>query len=60
MPGGKRIELCSAGDVAPGAAIKVEIDDLALAVFNVEGEYLRHRRYVHPRARIAVGGLHRG
>jgi nitrite reductase/ring-hydroxylating ferredoxin subunit len=39
MPGGKRIELCSTGDVVPGAAIKVEIDDLALAVFNVDGEF---------------------
>jgi nitrite reductase/ring-hydroxylating ferredoxin subunit len=39
MPGGKRIELFSTGDVAPGAAIKVEIDDLAFAVFNVDGEF---------------------
>jgi hypothetical protein len=28
----KRIELCSTDEVEPGAAIKVEIDDLALAV----------------------------
>jgi nitrite reductase/ring-hydroxylating ferredoxin subunit len=35
----KRIELCSTDDVAPGAALKVEIDDLALAVFNVGGEF---------------------
>jgi nitrite reductase/ring-hydroxylating ferredoxin subunit len=35
----KRLELCSADDVAPGAAIRVEIDDLALAVFNVGGEF---------------------
>jgi nitrite reductase/ring-hydroxylating ferredoxin subunit len=39
MADGKRIELCSTGDVAPGAAIKVEIDDLAFAVFNVDGEF---------------------
>jgi nitrite reductase/ring-hydroxylating ferredoxin subunit len=35
----KRLELCSAADVAPGAALKVEIEDLALAVFNVGGEF---------------------
>jgi nitrite reductase/ring-hydroxylating ferredoxin subunit len=35
----KRIELCSTEEVAPGAAIKVEVEDLALAVFNVDGEF---------------------
>jgi nitrite reductase/ring-hydroxylating ferredoxin subunit len=35
----KRLELCSTADVAPGAALKVEIDDLALAVFNVGGAF---------------------
>src|ERR1700752_5247887 len=39
MSGAKRIELCSTDDVAPGAALKVEIEDLTLAVFNVDGEY---------------------
>src|SRR6202035_884059 len=39
MSGGKRIELCSTDEVAPGAAIKVEIEDLALAVFNVGGQF---------------------
>jgi nitrite reductase/ring-hydroxylating ferredoxin subunit len=40
MSAAKRIELCSIDDVAPGAALKVEInDDLTLAVFNVEGEF---------------------
>src|ERR1700691_2895346 len=39
MSGGKRIELCKTGDVAPGTALKVEIDDLALAVFNIGGEF---------------------
>src|SRR5262249_25030221 len=34
-----RIDLCSAADVAPGAALKVETGALALAVFNVDGEY---------------------
>jgi nitrite reductase/ring-hydroxylating ferredoxin subunit len=35
----KRLELCSTADVAPGMALKVEIEDLALAVFNVGGEF---------------------
>ena len=35
----QRIDLCSAAEVSPGSAIKVETGDLALAVFNVEGEF---------------------
>ncbi len=35
----KRIDLCSTGDVAPGSALKVEIDDLVLAVFNIDGAF---------------------
>lgn len=34
-----KIELCSVGEVAPGAALKVEHGDLTLAVFNVDGEF---------------------
>jgi len=34
-----RLDLCATSEVAPGAAIKVEIGDLALAVFNVDGEF---------------------
>ena len=34
-----RLDLCSADEVAPGNAIKVETGDLALAVYNVDGEY---------------------
>jgi len=34
-----RIQLCSTSDVAPGAALRVERDDLVLAVFNVGGEF---------------------
>jgi nitrite reductase/ring-hydroxylating ferredoxin subunit len=34
-----RIELCNATDVEMGAALRVERDDLTLAVFNVEGEF---------------------
>ena len=35
----EKVELCSTGDVAEGAALKVETHGLVLAVFNVEGEY---------------------
>ena len=34
-----RIKLCRADEVAPGTALKVEADDLELAVFNVDGEF---------------------
>ncbi len=35
----ERLDLCSTSDVAPGAALKVEMGDLVLAVFNVDGEF---------------------
>jgi nitrite reductase/ring-hydroxylating ferredoxin subunit len=35
----QRIDLCSAADVTPGNALKVENGDLVLAVFNVDGAY---------------------
>ena len=35
----KRLELCNADEVAPGSALRVEIGDLALAVFNVGGAF---------------------
>jgi nitrite reductase/ring-hydroxylating ferredoxin subunit len=38
-PAAKRLDLCATGDVAPGAALKVEVEDLALAVFNLDGEF---------------------
>ena len=34
-----RIKLCSADEVAVGAALKVETGDLVLAVFNVDGQF---------------------
>lgn len=34
-----RIELCSTEEVAVGSAIKVETGDLALAVYNLNGEF---------------------
>jgi nitrite reductase/ring-hydroxylating ferredoxin subunit len=35
----KRIDLCSADEVAPGNALKVEAEGLVLAVFNVDGAF---------------------
>ena len=34
-----RIDLCSAAEVAPGTALKVETGGLALAVFNIDGAF---------------------
>jgi nitrite reductase/ring-hydroxylating ferredoxin subunit len=34
-----RIDLCSAAEIAPGNALKVETAGLSLAVFNVDGEF---------------------
>ena len=35
----QRIDLCSASEVAPGNALKVETGGLVLAVFNIDGEF---------------------
>jgi nitrite reductase/ring-hydroxylating ferredoxin subunit len=35
----ERLDLCSTSDVAPGSALKVEMGDLILAVFNVDGAF---------------------
>jgi nitrite reductase/ring-hydroxylating ferredoxin subunit len=34
-----RIDLCSTGDVEPGVPLRVENAGLALAVFNLDGEF---------------------
>lgn len=34
-----RVKLCRADEIAAGTAIKVEHDDLVLAVYNVDGEF---------------------
>src|SRR4051794_30659018 len=34
-----RIDLCSTGEVAPGTPLRVEAEGLALAVFNLDGEF---------------------
>ena len=36
---GEKIEVCKTGDVDEGSAIKVEKNDLSLAVFNLNGAY---------------------
>ena len=35
----EKVELCATGEVAEGAALKVETNGLTLAVFNVDGEF---------------------
>ena len=35
----QRIDLCATAEVSPGNALKVEAGELALAVFNVDGEF---------------------
>ena len=39
MSASRRIDLCSTAEIAPGAALRVETEDLTLAVFNVDGEF---------------------
>lgn len=34
-----RLELCTADEIAPGSALKVETAGLIVAVFNVDGDY---------------------
>ena len=52
----KRIELCSTADVAPGNVIKVEKDDLVLAVYNLDGEfYALKNSCPHQAARVCLG-----
>jgi nitrite reductase/ring-hydroxylating ferredoxin subunit len=35
----RRIDLCSAAEIAPGNTLRVEAEGLTLAVFNVAGEF---------------------
>jgi nitrite reductase/ring-hydroxylating ferredoxin subunit len=39
MSAPRRIDVCSAAEIAPGTALRVEAEDLTLAVFNIDGEY---------------------
>lgn len=50
--------LCSTDDVEPGSAILVEIDDLELAVYNVDGEfYVTDDRCTHGPGSLSEGYL---
>jgi len=50
--------LCSIGDVSPGSVLLVEIDDLALAVYNAEGEfYVTDDRCTHGPGSLSEGYL---
>ncbi|AFP30248.1 non-heme iron oxygenase ferredoxin subunit [Marinobacter sp. BSs20148] len=50
--------LCSIGDVGPGSVLLVEIDDLELAVYNVEGEfYVTDDRCTHGPGSLSEGYL---
>lgn len=53
-----RIRLCKTGDVPPGSALKVETDDLELAVFNVDGTfYVTDDRCTHGPGSLSEGDL---
>lgn len=54
----KPTRLCSTDDVEPGSAILVEIDDLELAVYNVDGEfYVTDDRCTHGPGSLSEGYL---
>ena len=54
-----RILLCRADAVAPGHALKVEHGDLALAVYNVDGEfYVTDDACTHGPGSLAEGELY--
>ena len=58
MSGAKRIDLCATGDVADGAVIRVEKDDLTLAVYHVEGAfYVTDDHCTHGPGSLADGYL---
>lgn len=50
--------LCSTDDVEPGSALLVEIDDLELAVYNVDGRfYVTDDRCTHGPGSLSEGYL---
>lgn len=54
----KPARLCSTGDVEPGSALLVEVDDLELAVYNVDGEfYVTDDRCTHGPGSLSEGYL---
>ena len=50
------VKVATRGELPPGGKKLVEIDGRAIAVFNVDGALLRHRRRLHPRRRSACRG----
>ena len=54
----KPTRLCSTDDIEPGSAILVEIDDLELAVYNVDGQfYVTDDRCTHGPGSLSEGYL---
>jgi len=52
----EKVELCSADEVAEGAALKVEAHGLTLAVFNVDGKhYVTDDRCTHGPGSLSEG-----
>jgi nitrite reductase/ring-hydroxylating ferredoxin subunit len=52
------IILCKTSDVAPGSVIRVEHDELGLAVYNIEGVfYATDDRCTHGLSSLAEGAL---
>src|SRR5262245_43684307 len=51
-----RIDLCATGEVAPGCVLRVEAGDLAVAVFNLDGEfYVTDDRCTHGPGLLSEG-----
>jgi nitrite reductase/ring-hydroxylating ferredoxin subunit len=56
---GRRIELCKAEAVAAGSAIRVEVEDLELAVFNLDGAfYVTDDHCTHGPGSLSEGDVH--
>ena len=48
------IKVASTADLAPGEARCVEVAGKKIALFNLEGSFLRHRRHLHAPRRPAL------
>jgi nitrite reductase/ring-hydroxylating ferredoxin subunit len=58
---GKRIEVCQTEDVAPGTALRVTVENLELAVYNLEdGFYVTDDRCTHGPGSLSDGLLEGG
>ena len=55
---GEWIEVCDTAELAPGASLRVEIGDTAVAVWNVEGAYYATQdSCTHEETSLAEGDL---